>query len=53
VDTIRGDLLELCLRFLELLDILKEKGMISDAEYEIYGRQKRLFIHKEKSKPSS
>jgi len=53
VDSIRGDLLELCLRFLQLLDTLKEKGLISDTEYEIFSRQKRLFIHQEKSKLSS
>ena len=53
MDTIERDLLELCLCFLELVDRLKEKGMISEAEYEIYGRQKKLFIHNEKSKLSS
>lgn len=53
MDTIQGELLELCLCFLELLDKLKEKGMISEAEYEVYSRQKRLFVHNEKSKLSS
>ncbi len=53
MDKIQEDLFELCIHFLRLLEMLKEKGLISDSEYEILGRQKRLFIHQKKNKLSS
>lgn len=53
MDKVQEDLFELCFRFLQLLEFFKERGIISDAEYEVLGRQKRLFIHQEKSKLSS
>ena len=52
MDKIKEELSELCFRFLELLEIFKEKGIISDEEYEILVREKKLFIHQEKSKLS-
>ena len=52
MDRVHNDLCELCFQFLKLLELFREKGIISDAEYEIYGRQKKLFIHEEKNKLS-
>jgi hypothetical protein len=52
VDRVRDDLYEMCLCLLQLLDNLKEKGMISDSEYEMHVKLKKLFIHQEKNKLS-
>ena len=48
MDKIQEDLFELCIHFLRLLEMLKEKGLISDSEYEILGRQKDCLSTKNK-----
>ena len=53
MDKIQEDLFELCFHFLQLLEIFREKGIISDSEYEVLGRQKKLFIYQKNSKLSS
>ncbi|MCF6461511.1 hypothetical protein, partial [Clostridium sp. Cult3] len=52
VDRVNKDLYELCSRFLQLLELSKEKGIISDSEYELHVKLKQLFIHQEKNKLS-
>ncbi|HSH35190.1 hypothetical protein [Schnuerera sp.] len=52
MDRVENDLYELCTDFLLLLDSLKETEKISEAEYELHVKLKKLFIHQEKSKLS-
>ncbi len=52
MDRVHDDLYEMCFRVLQLLDVLKEKGLISDSEYEMHVKLKKLFIHQEKNKLS-
>jgi hypothetical protein len=52
VDRVQNDLYEMCIHFLKLLEIAKEKGVISNYEYEMHVKLKKLFIHQEKNKLS-
>ena len=53
MNKVQDDLFELCFRFLQLLETFREKGIISDSEYEVLGRQKKLFIYQKNNKLSS
>lgn len=52
VDKINEDICELCYQFLNLLESLREKGIISDHEFILHSKSKKLFIHQEKNKLS-
>ena len=52
MNKVQDDLFELCFRFLQLLETFREKGIISDSEYEILGKQKKLFIYQKNNKLS-
>ncbi|NLV77606.1 MAG: hypothetical protein GX023_11675 [Tissierellia bacterium] len=52
MDRVGKELYELCCSFLQLLEVLKKKGIISDSEYELHGKLKEQFIHQEKNKLS-
>jgi len=53
MDKVCEDLYKLCFCFLQILEGYREKGIISDSEYEILGKEKKLFIHDKKNKLSS
>ena len=52
MDRVQNDLYEMCFYILKLLETSKEKGLISDSEYEMHVKLKKLFIHQEKNKLS-
>ncbi|CCQ94065.1 conserved hypothetical protein [[Clostridium] ultunense Esp] len=53
MDRVENELYELCADFLLLLDSLKRTDKISEAEYELHVKIKKLFIHQEKRRELS
>ena len=53
MDRVQDDLCDLCYHFLLILKELKETGEISEVEYEMHVKLKKLFIHQEKNKLST
>ncbi|WP_157752594.1 hypothetical protein [Schnuerera ultunensis] len=53
MDRVKYELCELCTDFLLLLDTLRKAEKISQVEYELHVKIKKLFIHQEKRRELS